>query len=145
MFSFLETICIQDGKAQHLDFHQMRVNETFEQFFPEWEPFDVEELVAEQILPVEGTHRLRITYQEDPETIDILPMGADEIARCKPIYEVIPGWTETTVGVTDMDKLPATARYYLDRIAEVTGVPVHVVSTSPDRDHTILLHNPFAA
>jgi adenylosuccinate synthase len=84
-------------------------------------------------------------YELDGETIDILPMGADEIARCQPIYEVIPGWTETTVGVTEMDKLPATARYYLDRIAEVTGVPVHVVSTSPDRDHTILLHNPFAA
>ena len=84
-------------------------------------------------------------YELDGETIDILPMGADEIARCKPIYEVIPGWTETTVGVTDMDKLPATARRYLERIAEVTGVPVHVVSTSPDRDHTILLHNPFGA
>jgi adenylosuccinate synthase len=84
-------------------------------------------------------------YELDGETIDILPMGADEIARCKPIYEVIPGWTETTVGVTEMDKLPPTARYYLDRIAQVTGVPVHVVSTSPDRDHTILLHNPFAA
>jgi adenylosuccinate synthase len=84
-------------------------------------------------------------YELDGETIDILPMGADEIARCKPIYEVIPGWTETTVGVTELDKLPTTARYYLDRIAEVTGVPVHVVSTSPDRDHTILLHNPFAA
>ena len=62
-----------------------------------------------------------------------------------PLNQVIPGWTETTVGVTEMDKLPATARYYLDRIAEVTGVPVHVVSTSPDRDHTILLHNPFGA
>jgi len=49
------------------------------------------------------------------------------------------------VGVTERDKLPATARRYLERIAEVTGVPVHVVSTSPDRDHTILLHNPFAA
>jgi len=49
------------------------------------------------------------------------------------------------VGVTEMDKLPATARHYLDRIAQVTGVPVHVVSTSPDRDHTILLQNPFAA
>jgi adenylosuccinate synthase len=84
-------------------------------------------------------------YELDGQTIDILPMGADEIARCKPIYEVIPGWTETTVGVTEMAKLPATARRYLERIAEVTGVPVHVVSTSPDRDHTILLHNPFAA
>ena len=84
-------------------------------------------------------------YELDGETIDILPMGADEIARCKPIYEVIPGWSENTVGVTEMDKLPATARYYLDRIAQVTGVPVHVVSTSPDRDHTILLRNPYLA
>jgi adenylosuccinate synthase len=84
-------------------------------------------------------------YELDGETIDILPMGADDIARCKPIYEVMPGWTQTTVGVTDMDNLPAAARRYLARIAEVTGVPVHVVSTSPDRDHTILLHNPFAA
>jgi adenylosuccinate synthase len=87
---------------------------------------------------------LCIGYELDGQTIDILPMGADEIARCKPIYEVIPGWTETTVGVTEMDQLPATARRYIERIAEVTAVPVHVVSTSPDRDHTILLHNPFA-
>ncbi|MFM1780405.1 MAG: Aminodeoxychorismate lyase [Bacteroidota bacterium] len=81
MFSFLETICIQNGQAQHLDFHQMRVNETFEQFFQEWEPFDVEELVAEQVLPTEGTHRLRITYQEDPETIEILPYTKKEVNR----------------------------------------------------------------
>ncbi len=81
MFSFLETICIQNGQAQHLDFHQMRVNETFEQFFQEWEPFDVEELVAEQVLPTEGTHRLRITYQEDPETIEILPYTKKEVKR----------------------------------------------------------------
>lgn len=81
MFSFLETICIQDGKAQHLDFHQMRVNETFDQFFPEWEPFDVSELVSSQTLPADGTHRLRITYQEDPETIEILPYTRKEIKR----------------------------------------------------------------
>lgn len=81
MFSFLETICIRDGKAQHLDFHQMRVNETFDQFFPEWEPFDIAELVSSQTLPVSGTHRLRITYQEDPETIEILPYTMKEIKR----------------------------------------------------------------
>lgn len=81
MFSFLETICIQDGKAQHLDFHQMRVNETFDQFFTEWEPFDVEEIIAELTLPSEGTHRLRITYQEDPETIEILPYTKKKIKR----------------------------------------------------------------
>jgi adenylosuccinate synthase len=84
-------------------------------------------------------------YELDGETIDILPMGADEIARCKPIYEVIPGWTETSVGVTEFDKLPENARRYLKRIEETTGVPVHVVSTSPDRDHTILLRHPYHA
>mgnify|MGYP000893273444 FL=1 len=81
MFSFLETICIHNGQAQHLDFHQMRINETFDQFFPEWEPFDVAELVAEQELPTEGTQRLRITYQEDPETIEIFPYEKKEIIR----------------------------------------------------------------
>ena len=81
MFSFLETICILDGKAQHLDFHQMRVNETFDHFFPEWEPFDVAELVSSQTLPADGTHRLRITYQEDPEKIEIVPYTKKEIKR----------------------------------------------------------------
>lgn len=81
MFSFLETICIQDGKAQHLDFHQMRINETFDQFFQEWEPFDVAALVSEQSLPTEGTHRLRIVYQEDPETIEIIPYTHKDVKR----------------------------------------------------------------
>ena len=69
----------------------------------------------------------------------------DDIDRCKPIYETMPGWTDTTVGVTDYAQLPANARRYLDRIQEVTGVPIAMVSTSPDRDHTILLHNPYSA
>ena len=84
-------------------------------------------------------------YRLDGELIDILPMGADDIARCEPVYETMPGWKDSTVGVTQLDKLPQAARNYLRRIEEVTGVPIHVVSTSPDRDHTILLRNPFAA
>ena len=84
-------------------------------------------------------------HELDGETIDILPLGADDIERCKPIYETMPGWTDTTVGVTDYAQLPANARRYLDRIQEVTGVPIAMVSTSPDRDHTILLHNPYSA
>ena len=82
-------------------------------------------------------------YKLDGETIDILPMGADEIARCEPIYETIEGWSDSTVGVTQFDKLPTNARLYLQRIEQVTGVPIHMVSTSPDRDHTILMHHPF--
>ena len=84
-------------------------------------------------------------YMLDGETTDILPMGADDIERCTPIYESMPGWSQSTVGVTDYDKLPPAAQQYLQRIEEVTGVPIHMVSTSPDRDHTILLKNPYAA
>ncbi len=76
MFSFLETICINNGQAQHVDYHQMRVNETFDSFFPEWEPFDVSEEIDKVDLPKEGIHRLRITYTEDPQRIELLPYEA---------------------------------------------------------------------
>ena len=84
-------------------------------------------------------------YEMDGHTIDILPMGADDIERCTPIYEVMPGWSDSTVGITQYDKLPVAARLYLQRIEQVTGVPIHMVSTSPDRDHTILMRHPFLA
>ena len=84
-------------------------------------------------------------YEMDGETIDILPMGADDIERCKPIYEVMPGWSQSTVGVTDYKQLPIEARLYLQRIAQVTGVPIDIISTSPDRDHTIKMRHPFLA
>ncbi len=89
--------------------------------------------------------QLCVGYELDGETIDILPLGADEIARCKPIYETLEGWTDSTVGVTDYDKLPVNARLYLQRIEHVTGVPVDIISTSPDRDHTIMMRHPYLA
>ena len=84
-------------------------------------------------------------YELDGETLDILPMGADEIARCKPIYEEMQGWSDSTVGVTRYADLPIAARLYLQRIEHVVGVPIHMVSTSPDRDHTIMMRHPFLA
>ena len=87
---------------------------------------------------------LCVGYELDGERIDLLPMGADEIARCTPIYEVMPGWSETTFGATRYEDLPANARRYLERIEQVTGVPIAIVSTSPDRAHTIVLQQPFA-
>ena len=84
-------------------------------------------------------------YELDGERIDLLPMGAEDIARCTPIYETLPGWSDSTVGVTDYDKLPASARRYLERIEEVTGVPIDMISTSPDRDHTIMMRHPYVA
>jgi adenylosuccinate synthase len=55
----------------------------------------------------------------------------------------MPGWTDSTVGITDRARLPVQAQAYLKRIEEVTGVPIHMISTSPDRDHTILIRDPF--
>ena len=86
-----------------------------------------------------------IGYELNGETIDILPFGADAVAACTPVYETMPGWSEATVGTTDYAKLPQAAKNYLQRIEQVTGVPIHVISTSPDRDHTIMLQHPFAA
>ncbi len=96
---------------------------------------------------LDGIDELKLCtgYELDGHITDILPMGADDIARCRPIYETLPGWSQSTVGVTRYEQLPAAAQHYLRRIEETTGVPIHMISTSPDRDHTILLHNPYAA
>ena len=87
--------------------------------------------------------KLCVGYELDGERVDLLPLAAEDIERCVPIYETLEGWSDSTVGVTELEKLPVAARLYLQRIEHVTGVPVAVVSTSPDRDHTIMTHHPF--
>jgi len=96
---------------------------------------------------LDGLKELKLCtgYQLDGEVTDILPMGADDIARCVPIYETLDGWSVSTVGVTQYEQLPMAARLYLQRIEQVTGVPVHIVSTSPDREDTIMMRHPFLA
>ena len=96
---------------------------------------------------LDGLKELKICvgYTLDGQETDILPMGADDIERCTPVYETMEGWDDVTVGVTDYAKLPINARLYLQRIAHATGVPIHIVSTSPDRDHTIMMKHPFLA
>jgi adenylosuccinate synthase len=89
------------------------------------------------------TVRLCVGYKIDGNTIDILPRGAVDVARCEPVYEDFPGWTQSTVGVTSWDQLPVQAQNYLKRIEEVSGIPIDMVSTGPDRDETILLRHPF--
>jgi adenylosuccinate synthase len=75
--------------------------------------------------------------------LDILPLDADEIAACQPVYETLPGWKGSTAGLTQWSALPAEARAYLERVQQVIGAPIDMVSTGPDRDHTILLAHPF--
>jgi adenylosuccinate synthase len=73
----------------------------------------------------------------------ILPFGAEELAGCEPIYEEMPGWTGSTVGIKELARLPEAARNYLKRIEEVCEVPVDMISTGPDREETIVLRHPF--
>jgi adenylosuccinate synthase len=87
--------------------------------------------------------RLCVGYMLDGARIDLIPTGADAVARCTPVYETMPGWNESTVGARTFDELPAAARAYLRRIEELTGVPIAIVSTGPDRGETILVHHPF--
>jgi adenylosuccinate synthase len=87
--------------------------------------------------------RLGVGYRFEGRDVDILPYGADAVARCEPIYEEFKGWSESTFGVRDWHALPANARRYLDRLAEVLGVPIDLVSTGPDREQTIVLRHPL--
>jgi len=89
------------------------------------------------------TLRLCVGYRIDGEELKTLPVGADALARCEPIYEDMPGWSESTVGLRDYDKLPDNAKAYLRRIEEIAEVPVDIVSTGPDRNDNIVLRHPF--
>jgi len=84
-------------------------------------------------------------YKLGDRSLDVLPLDADEIAACEPVYETLPGWTETTAGLTNWEQLPANARRYLERMQALIGAPIDMVSTGPDRVHTVLLRHPFRA
>ena len=89
------------------------------------------------------TIQLGVGYRVNGEFRDVLPYGAHAVAQAQPVLEELPGWSESTVGITEYDKLPAAARRYLERVAEVCGVPIDLVSTGPDRNETIVLRHPL--
>ena len=86
-----------------------------------------------------------VGYELHGRRVDILPLDADDISACRPVYESFPGWSETTAGITQWDALPANARRYLECVQGYIGAPIAMVSTGPDRDHTILLRHPYQA
>ncbi len=89
------------------------------------------------------TLKICIAYKLNGKEIDYLPADSDLAEQCEPIYEELPGWSDTTAGIREFDKLPKTAQNYLRRIEELVGVKLAVISTSPERNDTILLDDPF--
>ncbi len=87
--------------------------------------------------------QLGVGYKMNGVACDILPFGAELLAQCEPVYEDMPGWSESTLGVTQFEKLPKAAQNYLNRMQEVCGVPIDIVSTGPDREQTIVRRHPF--
>ncbi len=90
------------------------------------------------------TLKICVGYMLDGERLDYLPTAADQQARCEPIYEEMPGWSQSTEGARSWADLPAEAIKYVRRVEELIGCPVALLSTSPERDDTILVTDPFA-
>lgn len=88
--------------------------------------------------------RICTAYQLGNKTITTLPTEVTEVAACQPIYEDLPGWQTSTVGVKSFAALPDNAKKYLLRIEELAGIPIDIISTGPDRNQTLVLRHPFA-
>ena len=84
-----------------------------------------------------------VEYELDGKKIDYLPAAVEYQLKIKPIYKIFPGWKTSTNGIKDMDDLPENAKKYIYAVEEFIGARVSSVSTSPERDDTILVENPF--
>ena len=89
------------------------------------------------------TLKICVGYELNGETIDYFPADSAAQAAVTPVYEEMPGWSETTYGARSWADLPANAVKYIRRLEELTGIPVALLSTSPERDDTILVRDPF--
>jgi adenylosuccinate synthase len=90
------------------------------------------------------TIRICTSYRTGSSVSTVPPLLVEGYDSVEPVYEDMPGWKESTVGITSHGQLPVNAQRYLDRLQEVVGVPVDIISTGPDRDQTIILNHPFA-
>lgn len=96
---------------------------------------------------LDGMDELKICtkYQLADGTIsDLPPLAAYEYAKVTPIYETMPGWSESTVGITKFEDLPVNAQNYIRRLEELATIPVAIISTGPEREQTIMVNNPMA-
>jgi len=94
---------------------------------------------------LDGLERVKLCtgYRQGGTLFDMPPLIGDQYADCEPAYEEMPGWKDSTIGLRSLHELPQAARDYLARIEELCAVPITIVSTGADRDHTIILRHPF--
>ena len=94
---------------------------------------------------LDGLKELKICtgYRLHGSLIELLPVGAEEVAASEPVYETLPGWQQSTFGVKTWQELPANAQNYLRRIEALCALPIDIISTGPERDETILQRHPF--
>jgi len=91
------------------------------------------------------TIRICVGYRVNGEVTPEPPLSVEGYAAIEPVYEELPGWHESTVGVTAYQGLPLNARKYLERLQSLVGVPIDMISTGPEREQTIMLRHPFGA
>jgi len=94
---------------------------------------------------LDGLKKIKVCVSYENVAENPNGFSADRLAQAKPVYEELEGWQESTVGVTQLSELPDAARNYMDYIERKLGVPIHIVSTGPDRAETITLRHPFDA
>jgi adenylosuccinate synthase len=89
------------------------------------------------------TIRICVGYRLGDEVRDVPPMVPEHYSECEPVYEELPGWKESTEGITLHENLPENAKRYLQRIEQIVETPIDIISTGPDRDETIVVRHPF--
>ncbi len=90
------------------------------------------------------TIKICVAYELNGEKMEVPPINTTEFAKCTPVYEEHQGWQSKTYGITNYDDLPERAKAYLKRMQELLQTPIDIISTGPDREHTIILKNPYA-
>ncbi|WP_257351734.1 adenylosuccinate synthase [Pseudalkalibacillus decolorationis] len=93
-----------------------------------------------------GIETLKIctAYQYKSEVMEEFPASLKVLAQCEPVYEELPGWTEDITGVHSLDELPENARHYIERISQLTGIPLSIFSVGPDRKQTNMVRGVFS-
>jgi adenylosuccinate synthase len=90
------------------------------------------------------TVKICTAYQVDGKTIEDYPADLEQLAKCKPVYEELPGWDEDITGVRNFQDLPLAAQHYIERITQLTGIPLAIFSVGPGRDQTIRIRPVYA-